>query len=72
MSRLRLARNEKKENRHHEQAGERNADRDQNAELREPGGAAQQQREKSDRRGQRAEENRAPEVCNRFGNGALV
>src|SRR5205085_7477500 len=70
LPRLGVARDKKKENGRHQNAGGGDTDRDQNAELNEPGGITQDQGQKTDRRGQCAEEYSAPEVMNRAGDGS--
>jgi hypothetical protein len=60
------ARDEQEEDREHEKPREKDADRDQDAELGKARRVAQEQREKADRRGERAEEDRAAEISNRL------
>src|SRR5215203_3432737 len=60
-----LVRQENEEDRDHEESGEEDADGDQNTELGEAGRAAQEQRQKADRGGKRAEKDVPPEILDR-------
>src|SRR5947208_561556 len=59
------AREKQKENGQHENSGERDAERDEDAELGKPPGTGQHQREKTDRGRERAEENGPAEALDR-------
>jgi hypothetical protein len=72
MPRRCVARQEEEKHRHHQDAREKNADRDQHTELRETGRIREQQREKTDRGRERAEEDRAAQIFYRDGDGGAV
>ena len=65
-------RQKKKEHRHHEDAGEGDAERDQNSELGESLRARQHQRHEADGRRQRAKENGFTQAFDRFADGRLM
>ena len=60
---------EQEENRKHEDAGERDAERDQNTELSESARPGEHQRQKADRGSKRAKKNRFAKIFHRFAHG---
>ncbi len=58
---------EEKENARHEKTGDEDADRNQHAELGEAARVGEEEGEEADRGGERAEENGAAELGDRFG-----
>ena len=69
LPRLSAGRNEEEEDGRHQDTGGGDTDGDQNAELNESGRIAQNERQKTDRSSQCAEEYSAPQVMNRVSDG---